>query len=217
MPLIRYIGNRDILANGKGLLETLTQLKNFGVGRMVTKNEWQRRWPDQPSYCIVKKVECEMDRWLRFGKVYGDFVYRGKPMGVIEFSHALDRADWRLIHKHDEENFRKCDKPFDGRKIPKNLPLPPLLRHLYQKKHAVDGKLDEVKLPMIENAQYVDIEHEIFRKCTELCDDLSPKPDGSIYDVDKEIYLDLYGKELPFKVEKWTDDENGVYKLMSSA
>ncbi|VDP08522.1 unnamed protein product [Soboliphyme baturini] len=104
----------------------LAQLKNFGVGRMVVKNEWLRRWPTQPSYCVIRKVEPEMDRWLCRGKMWGDFVYRGRFIGLVEFVKDFNRSDWRLIHKHEEEALRKCDHPFKYRLLPAHIPLPPL-------------------------------------------------------------------------------------------
>lgn len=53
---IRYIGNYDVAAEGKILWEILCQLKGLGVGRYVTKTDWDLRWPDQPSYLKIVKV-----------------------------------------------------------------------------------------------------------------------------------------------------------------
>lgn len=52
----------------------------------------------------------------------------------------------------------------------------------------------------------VDEEHQILKQYTKLCSELNPKATGSIYDIDPEIYLDLYGEDLPTKVEKWVAD-----------
>lgn len=49
----------------------------------------------------------------------------------------------------------------------------------------------------------VDEEHEMLKPFTKRCAELNPKPTGSIYDVDPEIYLDLYGNDLPVRVDKW--------------
>ncbi|KAK5984648.1 hypothetical protein GCK32_003793 [Trichostrongylus colubriformis] len=61
---IRFIGNYDVNAQGKFLWEILCQLRQFGVGRIVTKNEWGRKWPTQPSYIrivrnLMAKRACE--------------------------------------------------------------------------------------------------------------------------------------------------------------
>ncbi|EPB77958.1 hypothetical protein ANCCEY_02944 [Ancylostoma ceylanicum] len=61
---IRFIGNYDVNAEGKFLWEILCQLRKLGVGRIVTKNEWARKWPTQPSYIkivrnLMTKKACE--------------------------------------------------------------------------------------------------------------------------------------------------------------
>jgi len=102
-------------------------MPNFGVGRVVTKNEWLRRYPTQPSYCIIRRVRPEMDRWLWKGTMLADWVYRGRPLGVYEFGRDLNRSDWRLIYRHEEEEFTKpCMKPFEGITMPTKVPRPPL-------------------------------------------------------------------------------------------
>lgn len=53
---IRFIGNYDVNARGKFLWEILCQLRHLGKGRLLTKNEWARKWPKQPSYLRVVKV-----------------------------------------------------------------------------------------------------------------------------------------------------------------
>lgn len=53
---IKFIGNYDVSAEGKFLWEILCQLRSLGVGRIVTKNEWMRKWPKQPSYLRIVKV-----------------------------------------------------------------------------------------------------------------------------------------------------------------
>jgi len=203
MPRLSFIGNYNVLADGKVLFEILTQLKNFGVGRVVTKNEWIRRWPQQPSYCIIRKVEPKMDRWLCRGKVLADWIYRGKPLGVYAFEKELDHSDWRLIHKHEEEEFTRCEKPFVERRIPSHLPLSPLERFLWQERQRKQGKDPSQEPPMLPIVPQVDEEHQVVLQFTKQSRELNPKPTGSIYDLDPEIYLDLYGKELPVKVEKW--------------
>ena len=107
----RYVGNYDVTAEGKFLWEILCQLRNFGTGRVVTKNEWHRKWPEQPSYLRVIRVSITfvllltiqarpgMDRWLFSGKLWAEWTYRGKNLGVYEFSKDLNRSDWKLVHR----------------------------------------------------------------------------------------------------------------------
>jgi len=206
MPRLSYIGNYNVLADGKILFEILTQLRNFGIGRIVTKNEWMRRWPAQPSYLVIRKVEPKMDRWLARGKVLADWIYRGKPLGIYAFDKEIDHSDWRLVHKHEEEQFRRCENPFVERRVPSQVPLSPLERFLWQEKQKKQGQ-ESPEPPMLPLELVVDEEHEVLKPFTKMSTEINPKSTGSIYDVDPEIYFDLYGEELPTKVEKWVCDK----------
>uniref|UniRef100_A0A914V5Y6 28S ribosomal protein S34, mitochondrial n=1 Tax=Plectus sambesii TaxID=2011161 RepID=A0A914V5Y6_9BILA len=203
MKNIRYIGNFDVTAEGKFLWELLAQLRHFGVGRLVTKNEWLRRWPSQPSYCIVRKVQPEMDRWLWKGKMWSEWVYRGRNMGVYEFSRDLNRADWRLIHKEEEAEFTKCEQPFSTLAIPNKVPLPPLQRHFAEKMAKREGRTLEEKELLIDLVPFVDPDFDMLRPVMKQTSTLNPPPTGSVYDIDPNVYLNLYGEELPTKVEAW--------------
>ena len=46
--------------------QLLLQLRNAGIGRLVTMGAWRRAFPDQPpSFAKVLRVEPKMDRvWL---------------------------------------------------------------------------------------------------------------------------------------------------------
>jgi hypothetical protein len=44
-----------------------------------------------------------MDQWLQNGKMWGEWIFRSHPFGIYEFSNDLNRSDWRLIHKHEEQ------------------------------------------------------------------------------------------------------------------
>ncbi|EJW75018.1 hypothetical protein WUBG_14075 [Wuchereria bancrofti] len=92
IPNIRYIGNYDINAEGKFLWEILCQLRNLGIGRIVTKNEWARKWPKQPSYLKIVQACPSMDRWLLRGKLWADWTFRGINLGLYEFSTDLARS-----------------------------------------------------------------------------------------------------------------------------
>ncbi|KFD46182.1 hypothetical protein M514_20006 [Trichuris suis] len=202
MP-IKFIGNYDVLAEGKYLFEILAQLRDFGVGRMVTKGSWRRRWPEQPSYCVIRKAEPEMDRWLMHGKMWADWVLRGKPLGIYLFTKELDRCDWHLIHRHEEADFKR---PVDPPKLrmPAKIPLPPLEKYLRQ----VRGE-DTNKVPKeIRNRPDLDEEFQTADLCFQGRES-SQDGDGdslskSVYQYfDPSDYLDFYGKELPCKIEKW--------------
>lgn len=199
---IRFIGDYDVTAEGKFLWELLAQIRNFGVGRIVTKNEWLRKWPDQPSYIRIVKVRPVMDRWLQKGKLWGDWTFRGRNLGLYEFGADLNRSDWRLIHKHEEEQFTKCEKPLGYIDLPNSFPLPPLQVYLARKAAANKGNPnaevpERAPLDICLDSEFVFLKPFI-RK-------VDPKQFlKSIYDeVDPKIFMDLYGKEIPVTVDAW--------------
>ncbi len=54
MP-IRYVG-KEISHRGKRLYEILCKLKNYGVGRMVHRDTFSKRY-EEPSYYIITRVD----------------------------------------------------------------------------------------------------------------------------------------------------------------
>ncbi|GMS87722.1 hypothetical protein PENTCL1PPCAC_9897, partial [Pristionchus entomophagus] len=207
--LMRFVGNYDVNAEGKFLFEILAQLRGFGVGRMVTKTEWNRKWPNQPSYIVIKAVEPEMDRWLSRGTLWADWTYRGKQLGTYEFKHDLNRSDWRLIHRHEEKDFSACASPMKTVPFPDSFPLPPL-QVLMAKQAAAKRGDDPATVPTRARLQLcVDPELQMVQKMFRQYPPATKS--ASIYDeVDKEALLDLYGKELPVKVEAWNVGPAGL-------
>lgn len=64
---------------------------------------------------------------------------------------------------------------------------------------------------MLDVVHFVDAEHDHLKPLMRKDPSLNPKPVGSIYDVDPSIYFDLYGTELPTKIEDWgTAAERGL-------
>uniref|UniRef100_A0A1I7T8G2 Metallophosphoesterase n=1 Tax=Caenorhabditis tropicalis TaxID=1561998 RepID=A0A1I7T8G2_9PELO len=200
--LIRFVGNHDVASEGKFLFEILSQLRNFGVGRLVTKNEWARKWPDSPSFVKILRAEPEMDRWLFEGKVYAEWVFRGKNLGIYEFSKDLNRSDWQLVHKHQEKSYTACSTPMQPLVFPDSFPLPPLQVHLSQKsarKSGLDEKTIQRRAPLVLS---IDPEFEHLKPFIK--QETPNSKSSSIYEeVDRNALLDLYGNELPVKVEAW--------------
>ncbi|WKY02409.1 hypothetical protein Q1695_016008 [Nippostrongylus brasiliensis] len=199
---IRFVGNYDVNAQGKFLWEILCQLRKLGVGRVVTKNEWARKWPNQPSYIKIVRAQPAMDRWLFGGKVWGHWTFRGRDLGVYEFANDLNRSDWRLIHKHEEQKFMECKQPMGDIVLPKSFPIPPLQELLSKRaaeKAGVTPQEGHLRAPL---KLCIDPE---FHMLTSFIKQKEPKETStSIYDeVDPKVLLDLYGDELPVKVEAW--------------
>ncbi|PIO69205.1 hypothetical protein TELCIR_08980 [Teladorsagia circumcincta] len=196
---IRYIGNYDVNGQGKFLWEILCQLRQLGVGRIVTKNEWARKWPTQPSYIKIVRAQPAMDRWLFGGKVWGEWTYRGRNLGVYEFADDLNRSDWRLIHKHEEQKYIECKEPMSDIILPKSFPVPPLQNLLARKaceKAGIPFREKHTRAPL-----QLCIDPE-FSMLTPFIKQEEPTKQGtSIYDeVDPKVLLDLYGNEPPVKV-----------------
>jgi len=124
-----YIGKKNYFY-GKTIWEILANLKNFGVGRMVTRNILAK-YPE-PSYHIIKRVEPRMDEELKYGTVYCETVYRGKRLpGIRSFVDGY-KPDFKLIPKDEEEEFLKGYKVTtlgdEVKVLPKYYSVPPLMK-----------------------------------------------------------------------------------------
>uniref|UniRef100_A0A0K0F3I7 39S ribosomal protein L28, mitochondrial n=1 Tax=Strongyloides venezuelensis TaxID=75913 RepID=A0A0K0F3I7_STRVS len=202
---IRFIGNYDYSAEGKFLFEILCQLRKMGAGRIVTKTEWTRKWPTEPSYIKIIKAFPEMDPWQQKGRVYGEWVFRGRNLGVYEFSKDLNRSDWKLVPKSEEKKLLYNRNQMENIIFPRTFPLPPL-QILLAKKFAkvagmrYDEKNSRAPLKLCIDPQFKMIEKLFEQFDVTLCD--------NAYDEnDKDSILSLYGDMLPTKVEAWNIGE----------
>ncbi|XP_054168620.1 uncharacterized protein LOC128965551 [Oppia nitens] len=149
-----YIGRKTSF-KGKTVWEILANLKNFGIGRMITRHELTQ-YPE-PSYHIIRRVEPRMDEELRFGTVYCETVFRGKRLpGIRSFKDGYN-PDFRLIPKDEEQKFLNGYQVTDlgdvKTLLPKNYSVPPLMklflmRHKQEKGQTVDIK-EEFKIPFV--------------------------------------------------------------------
>uniref|UniRef100_A0A1I7YJ18 28S ribosomal protein S34, mitochondrial n=1 Tax=Steinernema glaseri TaxID=37863 RepID=A0A1I7YJ18_9BILA len=199
---IRFIGNYDVCAEGKFLWEILTQLRGLGVGRLVTKTEWSRKWPEQPSYLKIVRARPEMDRWLDRGKLWAEFTFRGRNLGIYEFGTELNRSDWQLIHKHEEQKYTEVKDTMKDITLPNSFPVPPLqvlLAKKYAKKSGIEWNPAQERAPL---KLAIDPEFELLAPFIKQAE--PAKTGKTIYDeVNPQDFLDLYGAELPAKVEPW--------------
>lgn len=143
-----------------------------------------------------------MDRWLFGGKVWGEWTFRGRDLGVYEFAHDLNRSDWRLIHRHEEKEFTECKQPMSDITLPSSFPIPPL-QNLFAKRAC-----EKAGVPFTEERKRapldlcIDPEFEMLKPFIKQAE--PAKKSTSIYEeVDPKVLLDLYGNELPVKVEAW--------------
>ncbi|EGI65411.1 PREDICTED: uncharacterized protein LOC105146111 [Acromyrmex echinatior] len=131
MP-IKFIG-RTTDFKGKPLWEIVANLKNFGVGRLVIRNRFQR-YPE-PCYMKILKVAGMPlpDRPYNDRKVMVlvEKVFRGiKSSKPVQLDSSTYKADYMLIPKDQEHIFLNNTKVVEKRIMPKTTELPPLFSHL---------------------------------------------------------------------------------------
>ncbi|XP_044752327.1 28S ribosomal protein S34, mitochondrial [Coccinella septempunctata] len=138
----KYIG-RTIDHKGKTIWEIVGNLKNFGVGRMIVRNSFER-YPEK-SYMRILKVEAlpnpakpSMDE-RRKVKVYIDEVFRGNKCPEHSMINlASYKADYKLIPKDEEANYID-NKALATRIVPRTVELPPLLKELVIRENLANG------------------------------------------------------------------------------
>uniref|UniRef100_A0A8C8R5H4 Mitochondrial ribosomal protein S34 n=1 Tax=Pelusios castaneus TaxID=367368 RepID=A0A8C8R5H4_9SAUR len=127
----------------------------FGVGRMVTRKSWLWQY-DEPCYWLITKVRVDYTAEnLDHGKAWGYLTFRGKTSNEVKEIDKVMYHDWRMVPKHEEENFKKLT-PVPVETI-QSVPYPPLLRAMILAQRQKEGKLNTEE-PMI------DLEKIIFIK-----------------------------------------------------
>lgn len=145
MP-IKYIG-RTTDFKGKPLWEILGNLKNFGVGRLVVRNRFQR-YPE-PCYMKILKVAAmhsyEQDSYLkRKVRVLVEKVFRGqKYQKPVQMDSVTYKDDYILIPKDQEHLYLDNTKVPEMKILPRTTDLPPLfsqmiIRQMQAKGVAID-------------------------------------------------------------------------------
>ncbi|XP_018574294.1 uncharacterized protein LOC108913255 [Anoplophora glabripennis] len=153
----KYIG-RTTDFKGKTLWEIVGNLKNFGIGRIITRGMYER-YPE-PSYFKILKVETlpnpetvSFDN-VRKVRVWVEKTFRGKvfPSPIIMES-ATYKADYRLIPKDEEEKFCKTVVKDETKIFPKYFEFPPVMKELILRDMKAEGSdaTDELKLEIVYN------------------------------------------------------------------
>ncbi|XP_067001217.2 small ribosomal subunit protein mS34 [Anabrus simplex] len=139
MP-IKYIG-RTTDFKGKTLWEIVGNLKNFGVGRIVVRSRFER-YPE-PSYLKICKVETLPNEDPRKVRVWAEKVFRGrKYTNLVEVCSASYKADYRLLHKDEEEAYCRFEPSTDKeeRILPEAIQFPPLLKEVIMRDLRAKGQ-----------------------------------------------------------------------------
>lgn len=149
MP-IKYIGRRTDF-KGKTLWEILGNLKNFGVGRIVVRNRFQRY--SEPCYIKILKVaalpqptEPNMNRKVI---VLVENVFRGEKSPTLEtMEGSTYKTDYILIPKDEEKKYTDFTATVTKKIVPKTMNFPPLLEKLIMRQQKAAG-LSIDKKPML--------------------------------------------------------------------
>lgn len=141
MPNVYYYGKTTNLV-GKTLFEILANLRNFGINRMLIKQEETLKYPGHISYYIVKKVEPVLDEKLEEGVMYAERIFKGARMpGLVLIDDQSWHTDWQLVPRHEESKYRIENPPeFKPAQVEdKSFELPPLMDVFLKRHHKMKG------------------------------------------------------------------------------
>ncbi|CRK95876.1 CLUMA_CG009323, isoform A [Clunio marinus] len=150
MSVIKYIGRRTDF-RGKSMWEIVSNLKNFGVGRILVRSMFER-YPENSWIKILKVEACpptppDFYDTLRRVKITAERVFRGKkfekPILIEKVSY---KTDYRLLSKKEEADYCKLSQR-EEKLLPLEMDLPPLLREFVFKE---TGRKD-VKMKIVAN------------------------------------------------------------------
>lgn len=143
----KYIG-RTTSFKGKTLWEIVGNLKNFGEGRVVVRNMFER-YPEKSWFRIIKveplanPAEPSLDDTRKI-KAVVEKVWRGykyeKPIEICRVSY---KADYRLLSKSEEKEYCKLAENVSPPLRPAAIPFPPLLKEMLQ-----EGNKEEPQLKL---------------------------------------------------------------------
>lgn len=149
MP-IKYIG-RQTDFKGKTLWEILGNLKDFGVGRMVIRNRFQRY--SEPCYMRILKVAAlpqpmeENENRKVIALV--ERTFRGKMFPIpVQIDRASYKTDYILVPKDEEHKYMHWNVSSNERILPRTMEFPPLLEKLIIQQKQIEKILTEEDLKL---------------------------------------------------------------------
>lgn len=141
MPTVHYYGKKTNFV-GKTLFEILANLRNFGLNRMLIKQEELLKYPGKPSYYIVKKVEPVLDETLQQGAIYAERIFKGARVpGLVFVDDESWHTDWQLIPKDQEGTYRVDNPPIfqPAQPLNKQFKVPPLMDAFLKRHYKMKG------------------------------------------------------------------------------
>lgn len=191
---VYYYGKKNNFV-GKTLFEILANLRDYGLNRMLIKQEELLKNPGTKCYYIVKKVEPVMDEKLEQGAIYAERIYRdAKVPGLVFVDDETWQPDWQLVPRHQEGLHRipedrlvEHGHPTTIKVLPRWMEVPPLMdvylrRHYRARMGATTApvKLDtpKVTIGMSYDFKRINLPHMLHRvaEAGESCDESLSKP-----------------------------------------
>uniref|UniRef100_A0A8C5R2N9 Mitochondrial ribosomal protein S34 n=1 Tax=Leptobrachium leishanense TaxID=445787 RepID=A0A8C5R2N9_9ANUR len=125
--------------NENRLFTLLAGQRLSGIGRMVTRKSWLELY-HEPSYWTITKVKVDYTAEnMDHGKAWGYLTFRGKPETEVKEIPQVMYHDWRLVPRHEEEDFKKFT-PVPEPEAVRYVPYPPLLRAMILAQQQKEGK-----------------------------------------------------------------------------
>lgn len=143
MPIIKYFG-APAKYHGLPLFHILSNLKNFGRGRIITRANFK---DEKPSFYRVLFAQPLMEDKSEQGRAIVEKVRNGvRYTEPVDLSKIADLPDFILISKHEEDKFckwetlRDYNPEIDVVVEPKYYKAPPLLRLLMEREMKERGE-----------------------------------------------------------------------------
>ncbi|XP_036408989.1 28S ribosomal protein S34, mitochondrial [Megalops cyprinoides] len=142
------------------LFPLLAGLRLFGVGRLFTRKSWLTEY-QEPCYWKITRVKVDYTAEnMDHGKAWGILTFKGKEESEVKEVDKVMYHDWRLVPKHEEEEFKRFTPVPDT--TPRYAAYPPLLRAMILAQRRKEGKpLSEE--PIIDLHRHVPLNKDYFQ------------------------------------------------------
>ncbi|KAJ8253639.1 hypothetical protein COCON_G00202510 [Conger conger] len=144
------------------LFSLLAGIRLFGVGRIVTRTSWLS---DHKEPCYWKITKAKVDYTgenMDHGKAWGILTFKGKEESEVKEMDKVMYHDWRVVPKHEEEEFTRFTPVPDRDTGPSCVPYPPLLRAMILAQRRRGGET-VTQEPTIDLHRHVVLNKEYFQ------------------------------------------------------
>ncbi|XP_035253012.1 28S ribosomal protein S34, mitochondrial [Anguilla anguilla] len=144
------------------LFSLMAGLRLFGVGRLFTRKSWLSEH-QEPCYWKITKVKVDYTAEnMDHGKAWGILTFKGKEESEVKEVDKVVYHDWRLVPKHEEEEFRRFAPVPDQDPRPSHAAYPPLLRAMILARRRGEGLAQEAWEPAIDLHRNILLNKEYF-------------------------------------------------------